>query len=191
MRKIGPFVVLGLLALAILSSFPIIRRSGSTCVVCRLWRRDVSLGLTWTAYQETECSRYYAEHVEPVHQHVWGRTSCATLVNVFGRPVGVACGDRHPILSLDSEDQMAIYRHFEDPAEARRMFLETGGEGPRDWERGRLIVSAIADWYVAGLPGEWESWRDRCLAQHPGGDDEALHGPPDLRRADPDRPPVR
>jgi hypothetical protein len=182
MRKIGPFVVLGLLALAILSSLPVGTRSGSTCVVCRLWRSEIRLGLTWTRYQDTECSLWYAEHVEPVHSHVWGRTSCAAMINVFGGRMGYACGSRHPILDLPSEDQMAVYQHFKDPAEARKLFLGLeGGEGPLGWGRGRLIAQAIRTWHLAGFPGDWESWRERYLAEQADGGDEALHGPPDLR----------
>lgn len=73
MRRIGGAIVLGFLALLCVLVVPVWER-GWTCVVCRMERIDSRiLGVAQSNFRPNECSRWYAEHVEPSHAHAWAR----------------------------------------------------------------------------------------------------------------------
>ncbi len=50
--------------------------------------------------------------------------------------------------------QTSIYQHFEDPLEAKRLFIRLGrrdGNNSQIWE-------ALMDWVNADYPGRWDDW---------------------------------
>lgn len=172
--KIGGWSVAGFLALLAASNLPVRSELGHSCVICRLNRVDSTLfHFTRSAYQPTECSRWYAEHVEPSHAHAWGRWPCGRVENLLGGRMGFRCGFGHPIHTLPSHSQMRVYQHFEDPLEAKRLF-EGLAARPRDGradERGvghaRNVVEALMVWETRGFPGNWDEWWAGFLAKPP------------------------
>src|SRR5262249_43013874 len=85
--------LMGILAV-VLFPFPVEPRLWSTCVVCRLNRAEFNhLGICWSRSEESKCSRGYAVDVEPSHSHVWERSTCRRLLNLWGGP-----GPREPLL---------------------------------------------------------------------------------------------
>jgi hypothetical protein len=174
LRRLGGIVTFGVLALVIASCVQVSRLSHS-CVVCRLHRVDATcLGLTHSTYSETDCSRWYAAHVEPQHVHVWERGTCQYTSNLLGMPASVGCSPgRFPIMLLSPTTQMKVYQHFQAPLEAKRLFAnltdaKTHGDrlDEEDEDRGHLTVDAIEAWESAGFPGEWGEWWDRFYAKH-------------------------
>ncbi len=162
----------GLLVSLVAWNFPARSRAGHTCAVCRLTRLDSTfLGLAWSSYHPTECSRWYAEHVEPTHVHLWEQVGCERIMNLFGTRMGFACAPgRHPIQQLPADTQMRIYQHFKDPFEAKRLFEGLTDAKTRDrideddLDRGHLMVEALWMWDAQGFPGTWDEWRDRTKA---------------------------
>lgn len=148
--------------------------SGSVCVLCRLNRHQTRLnGFTRTTYIENECSRWYPEHVEPRHNHIWAWGGCTAELNGFGRRIGYSCGRAGPIWSLSAETQIAVYEHFGDMKSAKTFFRFLAAEEMSDYlfpeddeNRGRLIVRELRKWEQAGFPGTWDTWWNRFTIEH-------------------------
>ncbi len=146
-----------------------------TCVLCRLGRVDRTMfGLTHSTYHDNECSRWYSANVEPIHHHLWARGTCKTLLNAFGRPMGVACNLRQcPIGLLPPSTQMQVYQHFPDRQQAKGLFTNLTDAkthddrlDEHDEPRGDLIVRSLVDWESAGFPGAWADWWTRWWVRH-------------------------
>ncbi|MHC5538626.1 hypothetical protein ACYOEI_10425 [Singulisphaera rosea] len=151
-----------------------ISRLRHTCVICRLERVDAEcLGLLRSSYAETECSLWYAAHVEPKHTHIWERSACRSRSNLFGLPMSVACqSGSFPILLLSPTTQLKAYQRFQDPREAKKVFANlTEAKTHDDWlddageHQALLTVYAIEAWEEAGFPGAWDTWWDQFLAK--------------------------
>lgn len=175
MRWIGGAIALGFLALLAAWNVPVRTEVGYTCVVCRLARADfIVFGIARSEYRPTECSRWYSEHVEPSHAHVWEPGTCAVTKNIFGRWLEIGCRPGHyPIHRLDADVQMRVYQHFKDPLEARRLFENLTDEktyndrlDEDDENRGQLTVDALKEWDSCGFPGTWGEWWDDFHARH-------------------------
>src|SRR4051794_12609239 len=175
MKSIGMLMIFGTLALIPACMIPV-ARLGHTCVICRLDRVDATcLGVTLPSYDENECSRWYATHVERSHRHVWERGTCCYESNLLGMPRGVGCRPGHyPIKLLDPATQMRAYQHFKDPLGAKKLFENLTDEKTHgdqidecDYpDRGYLIVGALEGWESAGFPGTWDEWWTRSYADH-------------------------
>ena len=174
MWRLGAIIVLAVLGLTFASSVQVSQLRQS-CVICRLYRIDTTcFGLTHSAYSETDCSRWYASHIEPRHVHVWERGTCFYTTNLLGTPTSVGCSPGHfPIMLLAPTTQMKVYQHFQDPVSAKRLFAsltdaKTHNDrlDEHDEDRGHLTVEAIEAWEAAGFPGKWDDWWDRFYAKH-------------------------
>jgi hypothetical protein len=155
-------LTIGLTAIFVGSAVPVSSMLRFTCVACRLDRVDsMYLGTTSSAFHETECSRWYREHVDPKHHHVWERGTCRTSYNIFGKPVAVACSARFSLAaSLPPSTQLAFYRHVEAPKKIapffERLIEETSHDDRAGRDRRRLAVEAIRAWEAEGFPRTWE-----------------------------------
>lgn len=174
MRRLGGCIALGLLTIGIGSCIQV-SRLRHTCVICRLYRVDtMCLGLTHSAYSETDCSLWYSAHVEPMHAHVWERGTCSYMSNLLGYSFGVGCSPgRFPIVLLSPTTQLKVYQCFRDPLEAKALFADLTDSKTHDdrldeddVDRGHLTVEAIKAWEVAGFPGTWNEWWSRFYAKH-------------------------
>lgn len=174
MKRASWIIPLGVAAL-LAGLFVPVSRLRHTCVVCRLSRLDTTaFGLTRSAYAETDCSRWYAAHVEPRHDHLWERGTCRSTGNLIGMPMSVGGSPgRFPIHGLPTSVQKEVYRHFADPREAKRLFAGLTDARTRDdrldegdFDRGRLTVDALEAWASAGFPGTWDAWWDKSRADH-------------------------
>ncbi len=174
MRWLGGIIAFFLVMLA-LSSCPGVSRLSHTCVICRLGRVDSDyLGSTHSRYFENECSRWYAAHVEPVHEHIWEPGTCRSTSNLLGQPLSVGCRVGHyPIWLLPPSTQMRVYQHFQEPREAKKLFASLTDEktyqdriDEDDEDRGHLMVDALRAWDEAGFPGTWEAWWAQFYARH-------------------------
>lgn len=166
---------LGLVLVFVSGCFVTVTHEGSTCVLCRSYRRVTTYGLVpVTRRYETECSRWYAAHVEPRHAHIWERGTCVYESDFWGFARGVGCcPGRFPIWLLPPGTQMAAYQHFQDPLEARALFAGLTDARSRDdrldehdEDKGHLTVQAIEAWASAGFPGTWSVWWDGWWAKH-------------------------
>jgi hypothetical protein len=133
-----------------------------TCAACRLDRIDRGfLGYRWTEFEESECSRWYAAHVERSHHHVWAsRGYCRR----FGIPFlnrGYACNVGDPIAMLGPSFQLRIYQRFRDPLTAKGLFVRLGkaDRGTSD------LMGGLCEWMdtVDGEP--WDEWWPRHQAE--------------------------
>jgi hypothetical protein len=173
--KVGGLSAVGFLALLAAWNVPVQSTLGYTCVICRLERWDSTLfHFTRSAYNPTECSRWYAEHVEPSHGHVWQRRSCEVRKTLLGMRVGFACGYGSPIHLLPSDAQMRAHQHFENPFEAKRLFeglaiakTRDGRVDGRALDHVGIAVEALSAWEIRGLPGDWDEWWAGFLARPP------------------------
>lgn len=126
----------------------------STCVLCRAVRTEyVYLGQTWrTGVTETACTRWYREHVEPTHDHVWVRGGATALRNLYGQRFGAI--DRDPagkaIWWLRPEDQLAIYEHL-PPTERRETFLKFVDPEVIDEQGDYALMRALKKWQDSGF----------------------------------------
>jgi hypothetical protein len=183
MRYLWSILALGVLALVAAWAIPV-SRLNHTCVLCRLGRVDATcLGLTRSNYYENECSRWYAAHVEPSHEHVWERGTCCYESNLLGMPLSVGCRPGHyPIRKLDPDTQLRVYQHFGDPLEAKKLFAGLTDEKTHDdridefdyEDRGHLTVRALKEWEAAGFPGTWGEYWGRFYAKHVAEHEEYL-----------------
>jgi hypothetical protein len=125
------------------------------CSVCRVERVDHRwLGLRWSDLEENECSRWYREQVERSHAHSWVQRGYCRRIGIPFLSGGYACVIGGPITGLSRRVQVDIYRHFDDPLEAKALFVRLGamdGEGSRMW-------TALMGWVDEGYPGTWHDW---------------------------------
>jgi hypothetical protein len=129
-----------------------------TCAVCRADRVDQScLGLEWSRQEETDCSRWYASNVERTHAHSWVACTRCRRFGIPGIYGGYGCFIGAPITGLSRTSQVEIYQHFEDPLEAKELFILLGR---RDGDPHRTS-SALMEWAGEGYPGTWHDWWEK------------------------------
>ena len=65
-------VILTVLVVIVADSTETRRRQWHCCALCRLVKIDYQniFGRRWTEIEETECSKWYAQNVEPEHEHL-------------------------------------------------------------------------------------------------------------------------
>lgn len=161
-RKIGRVArwVVGIGALALGLGFVLpCSRTTQTCVVCRAYRVEESYAfIPRTREIPTECSGWYAKHVEPTHAHRWTRSTCTRFGSLIGTG-GFACGPLSPICKFRPDFQLDVYRHM-DPRDARELFLELADlpDPAGEWDEASLRLGALYGWADAGYPGRWADW---------------------------------
>src|SRR5438270_3766258 len=95
------FVVLVAIAAVVLLGLPCYSRRYNSCALCRLGRFDYScLGIPWSTYRETECTKWYRDQIDARHEHVWVSGSTSTGRNVFETVIWIADGDPRAIFRL-------------------------------------------------------------------------------------------
>jgi len=81
------WALLGLATLSVSGCLVPVTYEKYTCVVCRLFRVKTTYGFVPVSRRsETECSRWYSDHVEPRHDHVWERSTCVYEGDLWGFP---------------------------------------------------------------------------------------------------------
>jgi hypothetical protein len=81
---------------------------------------------------------------------------------------------RFPIHGLPPDTQLAVYQHFKDPLEARKLHesftdARSGNDLLDEYDypdRGHLMVDELREWEAAGFPGTWVDWWSRAYAMH-------------------------
>ena len=54
--------------------------------------------------------------------------------------------------------EIDIYQHFENPLEAKQLFIRMGQGDYREWD-------ALMEWTYADYPGTWRDWWEKhCVA---------------------------
>ncbi|MGC8641796.1 MAG: hypothetical protein ACP5XB_18160 [Isosphaeraceae bacterium] len=142
--------------LASLLGIQIYSRRPYTCAVCRANKLNKQLlGLRWSTQEETDCSRWYSAHVEPAHHHVWVPCTYCRHFGIPGVYGGYSCVVGGPLTGLSRKVQIQIYQHFQNPLEAKRLFIQLGRNCPdRIWQ-------ALMDWVEEGYSGTWAEWLKR------------------------------
>ena len=163
-------VIVAVVAVLVLGG-PLYFRHYNSCALCRLGRCDYRcLGVSWSRYEETECTPWYREHVERTHEHVWVSASTETERNIFGSVISIGDGDPRSLFGLTPLEQVEIYKHIPDPDEARRVFRVIGaddGHDPLQHQRVRTAASTIKDWVNSGFAEAWNDVKPRLTAGEP------------------------
>ena len=169
LRGPGPLIVclgvagwLGLWLLSVAGNPP----PSATCAVCRMERVDHRL--SWQerfTLNDTDCSRWYRDNVERVHDHVWiSRGSCRRfgIPGIWG---GYACSIAGPPSGLGLSTQVEIYRHFTDRLKAKELFIRVARRDPE----GSRMWYALMSWVEADYPDTWAAWweKERTAASVP------------------------
>jgi hypothetical protein len=149
------------LLLSSLLGFQIHSRYPYTCAVCRAEKVDHHLlGMKWSAHEETECSRWYSDHVERSHTHAWITRGYCRRFGIPGLVGGYACVVGGPLTGLSRTVQIQIYEHFQDPLLAKRLFIRLGQTDPEC----NRIWQALMAWVDQDYPGTWDDWYKKQLA---------------------------
>lgn len=127
----------------------------STCAACRLDRLDHNIvGVRWSEFEESECSRWYAANVEPKHDHIWAEAPHCQRFGIPPFSEGYGCRVGEPIAGFSKHAQVRVYRKFRDPLEAKRLFVRLG---TRDRESHRMM-EALSGWLASDGPESWDEW---------------------------------
>ena len=159
-----------IVAALLLLGGPSYSRRHNTCALCRFGGFDYScLGIPWSDYHETECTKWYREHIEPVHEHMWVSGSTEAQRNVFGTVISIADGDRRALFRLTPSQQVEIYKHIFDPKESKRIFLFLGSDkGSGDQSQRRCIYVAagtLREWAESGFTATWTEIKPKIDAK--------------------------
>lgn len=126
-----------------------------TCSACRLERLDHRwLGLRSSSYEETDCSRWYAQNVEPTHKHIWANCAHCRRFGIPGLYGGFSCSTGEQISGLSRMTQIRIYQKFRDSKEAKPLFVQLGRSAK---DNGRLMQS-LCEWVDTNPPETWDEW---------------------------------
>ena len=122
--------------------------------MCREKRVNYNcFGLKWSRQHETDCSRWYSGNIEPVHTHFWIKRTHCRWFGIPGLYEGYSCIIGGPITGLSETVQIEIYKHFQDPLEAKQIFIRMAMDyGP--W-------SVLMEWVNEGYPGTWHDWWEK------------------------------
>jgi hypothetical protein len=138
-----------------LLGFPGYTRCPFTCAVCRADKVDYHLlGLKWSKLEDEDCSRWYSDNVERSHTHVWIRGSYCRRFGIPGVWGGYSCVIGGPLTGLSKNVQRAIYQHFDDPLEGKRLFIRLGRTDAETFR----VWTALMGWVDADYPGTWDAW---------------------------------
>ena len=133
------------------------------CAICQVNRHDVRFAglVTTVSEEETDCSIWYRENIEPRHAHVWVRGTWSESYNAFGvRLYGSNISGRAggPIVRFGSGEVMLMYQRCPDPERARSAFLRLS-KWEADSTKGREeqldIELKLARWADSGLVEPW------------------------------------
>lgn len=159
-------IVVVLVALA-LPAKGVYHRQRWSCALCRLERHDYTgLGRRWSEFEETECSRWYRDHILPVHAHTWVRSPSSQFQDLFHRPVAVADRDRPAgLLKFTPAEQVQVYSHIPDPQDARDCFLRMAADmesrDPARFISIRARSGILRDWVSSGFVEPWSDIKQR------------------------------
>jgi hypothetical protein len=143
--------------------FPVATREHYPCAVCQLQRREVSIAgiVAVVNNAETECSRWYQEHVTPHHTHHWVRGTWSESLNVFGATVsGSNLSERAggPIVRFSSHDVKLMYESCPDSEKVRTALLKLATwAGESSVERAEQVETErkLARWVESGCVEPW------------------------------------
>jgi hypothetical protein len=133
-------------------------RTPFTCAVCRKEKVEKTcLGLHWSDQEETDCTRWYRNNVEPTHAHFWIQGTVCRRFGIPGLYGGYACSIGGPLTGLSRSVQVDIYKHFANKSDAKQLFIELGTTEfgiDGKW-------SALMEWVNADYPGTWGDWWEK------------------------------
>lgn len=153
-------VIIIVLAHLLLSSHAINRRY-YTCALCRASRIDHTselTGRTRSVFGESSCSKWYQANIEPDHNHLWVRSSTVGLINFYGQTIGVADNDEMPgrvIWKLSPDQQIAFYKHIDDPVRARTLFTGLAQPEALVDRNDFSILHSLRQWADSDFQGQW------------------------------------
>jgi hypothetical protein len=157
-RRLLRLFVVAWLALLVSSAlgFHFHSRDTYTCAVCRAGKVNHQLlGINCSSCEEeTACSRWYGDHVEPSHAHVWITRGHCRRFGIPGFYGGYSCTVGGPLTGLSTTVQIEIYKHFKDPLDAKRLFCrlaQTNADSERLW-------APLMSWVDKNYPGTWDDW---------------------------------
>ena len=165
-------VIVAILAGIILPSIPEYSRRYNTCALCRLgrwdyWRQESR----WSDHEDTECTKWFREHIERDHEHVWVSNSVITQRNIFGSVISIVDSDPRAIFRISPSQQIQIFEHIPDAEEAARVFQLVGrdkGFGEHLQRRHAQVTAHILrDWAESEFAENWDDVRSRIDRARP------------------------
>lgn len=115
--------------LTLLCIVPLIVNDFFSCAICGKSRSVARIfGVSIRASEfETDCSRWYRNHVESSHRHVWVQGTWRETIGVFGFPsIGTNFSSRAsgPLVRFNSKTRLMIYQQSSSIDETRELFLK-------------------------------------------------------------------
>ncbi len=133
------------------------------CILCRVVHIEHDYcGFTWAEDQERSCTDWYRRNVAASHDHLW--VGCVTpwsTQNLFGQNIGCAGNvDNRPAELLTPDQQIEVYEHIGNIAEATQLFVELRDHVLARHRKGRGIAMYLQMWAeVDGFKTPWPEWK--------------------------------
>lgn len=165
-------VIIFVLAFAALS-LPIGSHSRMTCTLCRMSRVETQYYfMYWASESSNDCTRWYDAHVEARHAHAWLFAENHGPWSFFVR--SSECNFNWPLSKIEPDTQIEFYRHFDDPREAKPVFLLLADREFIDQRidtfdpetKGEVLAHAIVDWVRTDCPDTWADWWAKAWKDH-------------------------
>ncbi len=135
----------------------VVRHQAYTCALCRAEKlRTTYLGfLPMTRFAETNCSKWYAQNVEPRHTHMWVEHPVPSTRGTcyIGPP---------QIWMIPPDQQLGFYQHYPDKLKARDLFADAAQD--HSGMRVATILFNLNAWSEVGYAGSWEDFQERYHA---------------------------
>ena len=153
-------LAIALLGLAVI---PMAKKRYFTCAICACARTTISaLQVPITEEQtESECSRWYQDHVERSHEHLWVRGPYSEMYSLVGRRVSghQISGDADgPVVYFSASSRLEMYRRCENPRVARDAFVQLASweaDGTPERQQQRTLERELSDWEQSLFTGPW------------------------------------
>ena len=135
------------------------------CILCRVVHvKHDYCGFSWEDERENICTEWYRQNVAASHDHLWvGCSTPYSTQNLFGQNIGCASNlDYRPAEALTSEQQVGVYEHIGNLAEARQLFVDLHDHVIARNVKGKWIASYLLMWAEEdGFKTPWPEWKQR------------------------------
>lgn len=153
-------LALTLLGLAVI---PMATKRYFTCAICACTRTTVSAlqAPIIEKQAESECSRWYQDHVERSHEHLWVRGPYSEMYSLVGLRVSghQISGDADgPVVYFSDSSRLEMYRRCENPRVARDAFVQLAcweADGTPERQQQRTLERELLDWEQTRFTGPW------------------------------------
>lgn len=135
------------------------------CILCRVLHIEHHYcGFAWEEDHENACTEWYRKNVATSHEHLWvGRSTPYSSQNLLGQNIGCASNlDYRPAELLTPEQQVEVYEHIGNIAEAKQLFSVLRDHVLARRENGKWIASYLKSWAEEDdFKTPWPEWQQK------------------------------